>query len=168
MKVVVGSTNPVKINATKRAFSLLGTHEVIGMKVPSNVPDQPIGEETWKGAMERAKQAFQFGDIGVGIEGGIQKLYERWYAFGVVALYDGDFYIGTSGWFELPPWIVNRLLEGTELGTIMGELSQDPNIKQKGGAIGLLTKNLLDRESLYYHGILNAFAHYLSKDLWKR
>ncbi|NPA21993.1 MAG: inosine/xanthosine triphosphatase [Candidatus Micrarchaeota archaeon] len=165
MKVVVGSTNPVKINAVKRAFP---EHEVIGAEVESGVPSQPIGEETWKGAINRAKQAFQHGDLGVGIEGGIQKLYSRWYGFGVVAIYDGEeVYLGTSGWFELPEWLVKRLLEGEELGELMAKLTHTPDLKKKWGAIGVLTKGKLSREDLYYHGILNAFAHYLNKEFYK-
>ena len=55
MKVVVGSKNPVKILATKVAFGhYFKNVDVTGEEVSSGVPDQPIGDETFKGAYNRA------------------------------------------------------------------------------------------------------------------
>ncbi|MGB1303282.1 DUF84 family protein, partial [Pseudoalteromonas marina] len=48
LKVIVGSKNPVKINAAKHIFTMYfpnNTIDCLGVNAPSNVPDQPIGED---------------------------------------------------------------------------------------------------------------------------
>ncbi len=55
MKVLVGSRNPVKVEATKEAFSqYFDVVEVDGIAVASNVSNQPIEDETFEGAENRA------------------------------------------------------------------------------------------------------------------
>ena len=57
LRVIVGSKNPVKINAAKHVFSLYFPEYIIeckGEHAPSDVPDQPLGEdETRIGAENR-------------------------------------------------------------------------------------------------------------------
>src|SRR6056297_2059861 len=59
MFILIGSENPVKIEATKLAFERFFHSEnvnVKGMSVDSNVSDQPIGiNEILKGAENRAR-----------------------------------------------------------------------------------------------------------------
>jgi len=78
-KVIIASKNPVKVNATKKAFENVfpAEHfEFIGLQVPSFVSDQPMSdEETLEGAINRAenaKLARKDADFWVGIEGGIE------------------------------------------------------------------------------------------------
>ena len=77
MKIVVGSTNPVKINSVKRAFSHYYKNvSVIGKEVNSDVSKQPMSaEESYQGAYNRAKKCLNFTqiDFGVGIEGGVEE-----------------------------------------------------------------------------------------------
>ena len=55
MKILVGSKNPVKIEAVEETFlKYFKKVEVIGIEVDSNVPNQPINEETFEGAENRA------------------------------------------------------------------------------------------------------------------
>ena len=60
MKVVVGSKNPVKVNATRIALQQVlaagDDFEVVGVDAPSLVADQPMTEaETRLGAVNRVK-----------------------------------------------------------------------------------------------------------------
>ncbi len=82
MKILVGSKNPVKISAARETFSLYfdNVEVVEGISVPSFVPDQPINEETYQGAQNRANELHKINldqnlnaEFSVGIEGGIQK-----------------------------------------------------------------------------------------------
>ena len=61
MKIIVGSTNPVKITSTKAAFETAFPEEefeVEGVSVVSEVRDQPLSnDETLLGARNRAKNA---------------------------------------------------------------------------------------------------------------
>ena len=51
MKVLIGTKNPGKIEGAKLALSnFFKDFEIEGIKVPSNVPDQPVNEDTYNGA----------------------------------------------------------------------------------------------------------------------
>ena len=107
MRVVVGSINPVKIQAVAEGFQeIFGKVEVVGVKVDSGVSGQPFKEEVIEGSVNRAVNALKLtgADFGVGIEGGVIKLGEKWYNLGFVAIVDreGKIGTGTSGWFECP------------------------------------------------------------------
>ena len=60
MKVIVGSKNPVKLNATRNVLERIYSNiEVSSVDVDSEVPDQPFGlDQTIKGAINRAKNAY--------------------------------------------------------------------------------------------------------------
>ena len=112
MKVLVGSNNPIKIDAVKEAFSLhFEDIDVIARPVESNVSNQPLNNETFIGARNRARKLFDINiseklgaEFCVGIEGGIMKIFEKWFAFGCMCIVDeqNNEGFGTSAHFELP------------------------------------------------------------------
>lgn len=56
MKVVIASKNQGKIEGAKLALeNYYNDIEIIGVSVPSNVPDQPVDLETYEGAKNRVK-----------------------------------------------------------------------------------------------------------------
>jgi len=80
LSACVASTNPVKVNAAKASLSQCFPSKettVVGQKVPSGVPDQPMSDaETRQGALNRAKGAIHAHpghDLYFGIEGGIEE-----------------------------------------------------------------------------------------------
>ena len=172
MKILVGSKNPVKIAAAKEAFSnYFENAEVIGIEVDSNVPNQPINNETFVGAENRALELKRLNNpkkldaqFFVGIEGGITWQYSKWFAFGGMCIVDtkGKIGFGTSLHFELPKDIINRLLEGKELGDIMDKISGVQNTKQKGGAIEFFTKGVMDRKAIYVQGLIAALIPFIN------
>ncbi len=176
MLVLVGSRNPVKIEATKEAFSkYFRSVEVRGIEVDSGVPPQPIGHETFEGAKNRALELRKMdktenlnADFYVGIEGGIINLISRWFAFGSICVLDreGRWGFGTSPLFELPQSVVEQLLNGMELGRVMDEITGVKNMKQKGGAIGFFTKGVMDRKKLYVHGLTVALVPFMNERLY--
>ena len=84
IRVAVGTKNPCKIDAVKKAFKATfpPDYEIVTFpySVPSGVPDQPFGDsETKQGAMNRARGAYAEAakhsnavDFSVGLEGGIE------------------------------------------------------------------------------------------------
>ena len=176
MKILVGSQNPVKINAVKEAFERhFGEAEVIGIKVPSRVPDQPINEETFIGAENRARNLFQINneqnlnaDYFVGIEGGIVNQHNRWFAFGGMCVINKNEKIafGSSPHFELPKVVADKLLERVELGHVMDKIMETENSKCKSGAIGFFTNGIMDRKELYIAGLLVAVVPFLHEKLY--
>ena len=72
MKVVVGSTNPVKVSAVKEVLKETN-YEVISFDSPSGVSNQPFSDvETLEGAAHRAKLCLSKGEIGIGLEAGVE------------------------------------------------------------------------------------------------
>lgn len=74
MKIVLASTSAVKLDAVKNAFAHIADAEIVPVKVPSNVNEQPIDHETIRGAFNRitaARKAIPNGDLYVSIENGI-------------------------------------------------------------------------------------------------
>jgi inosine/xanthosine triphosphatase len=175
-KILVGSKNPVKIRSVNDAFEKYFENvEVIGIDVNSNVSDQPINEETFEGAKNRAFELIEINkekklnaDFFVGIEGGITQIYSKWFAFGCmcVANKEGKTGFGTSAHFELPKEIIKKLLSGKELGDVMDEIQNKSNTKQKQGAIGYFTNGVMSRAELYVPGLITALIPFLHQELF--
>ncbi|MEM1984631.1 MAG: inosine/xanthosine triphosphatase, partial [Candidatus Korarchaeum sp.] len=165
-----GSTNPVKVEAVRRAFSRFWEVEVRGVKVDSEVPAEPFGAAAMEGARNRARKALRTlnADFGVGIEGGIFYLFGNYYCAGFVWVErsDGAQSTGTSGWFECPRSFLPELLTGTELGDLMAKLSGKDDIKREEGAIGFFTRGTVNRVDLYTHGVLMALVKFVAADRW--
>ncbi|MGK9475731.1 inosine/xanthosine triphosphatase [Melioribacter sp. OK-6-Me] len=176
MKVVVGSKNPVKIEATREVFSIyFDKPDIESHDAPSEVNPQPLGDETFRGAYNRAFHLYKlFNDsprkanFYVGIEGGITKLYDRWFAFGCMCIIDSNkrFSYGLSPFFELPDSITQKLLDGIELGIVIDELTNQENTKQKEGAIGFFTRGVMNRKELYVEGLKTAIIPFLHEKLY--
>jgi inosine/xanthosine triphosphatase len=175
-KILVGSQNPVKLEATHEAFACyFSPVEVIGLSVESGVPAQPLNDDTLAGAKNRTLALWQINsaqDLGadffVGIEGGIVQRFSRWFAFGGMCIADhsGRLAFGMSPHFELPEAITHQLLAGAELGHVIDALTGDHNSKQKGGAIGYLTHGLMDRQTLYVQGLIMALIPLVNEGLY--
>lgn len=168
MKVVVGSKNPVKINATHVALQQVleagDDFEVIGVDAPSLVADQPMTEaETRIGAVNRVKAclAEYKANWYVAIEGGVDKFTDGPATFAYVAICNGEHWsVGRSANLPLPETVYASLTAGEELGDVMDKLFDTHNIKQKGGAIGLLTNHLATRQSVYELAIILTMAKF--------
>jgi inosine/xanthosine triphosphatase len=178
VSVIVGSTNNAKLEAARHAFRrCFGRVKVVGLEVDSAVSAQPLGEECFLGARNRALAARSHAaarsldvDYCLGIEGGLLKLRETWFGVSVVCVVDrhGRESYGTTPMFEMPDSIVQSVLEGRELGDIMGEVSGEPDIRRTMGAVGFLTKGMLTRRSMYEDGIIAALAPFLSADIYRQ
>lgn len=173
LKIIVGSKNPVKISAAKHIFAMYFPQHSVecqGVNAPSNVPDQPIGEpQTREGAKNRVqycKQHYQ-ADYYVAMEGGAEQFNYGAATFAYVVLDNGSHQVvGRSSNLPLPQVLYNQLLNGAELGDVMDNAFNTTNIKQRGGAIGLLTNDHATRESTYTHALTLAMAPFLHPDLY--
>lgn len=168
VKVLVGSRNPVKIGAVRHALTPLFPDHLVeceGMHAASGVADQPMtAAETREGALNRMQVCRQHGgaDFYVALEGGVDVTVDGPGTFGYVAIAQGDeVSVGCSAWLPLPPVAYEALLEGEELGHVMDRLFGTTNIKQQGGAIGLLTNGHATRESAYTQALVLAMAPFL-------
>ena len=172
-RVVVGSTNPVKLQAAREGFAAMFPHwqiEVSGVEAASGVSDQPFGdEETLQGAQQRAIAALQQipdADYGVGIEGGVMFMGEDLLAFAwVVVLNRYKTGKAKSGAFMLPREISTLIKQGMELGHADDVVFSQQNSKRRNGSIGLLTDDALTRTSFYSPAVLMALIPFKNPDL---
>lgn len=174
IKIVVASKNPVKVNAVKIGFNRLFPAmeiDVQGVSVESGVSDQPMSDaETLEGAINRVKNAQHAkpeAEFWVGLEGGIQLVSDTMSAFAWIVV-KGKTRIGKArtGAFFLPPKVVALIKEGKELGEADDIVFGHQNSKQQGGAIGLLTDNVIDRTSLYVEAVIMALVPFKNKELY--
>lgn len=165
MKVIVSSTNPVKINASKSGFEQVFPGQEINLtsvSVPSGVPDQPGSDlETLTGATNRVENAanlHQQADFWIGLEGGIDLFEDQIYSFAWIVVKSKDGKIGRSRTanFALPDSVVSKIKEGYELGTAMDMVYSQHNSKQNQGAVGIISDDLIVRETLYIPSVILA------------
>jgi inosine/xanthosine triphosphatase len=188
MIVFVGSKNPVKINATKIEFSKAFPKqkiEIIAIEVCSSVSNQPVGlNSVTQGAINRAHNAlnkakekfFNYFDAeeeiyAVGIEAGFIPIPSSIsgyldYQFCAVIDREENISIASGSGLDFPPKIVKTLIKDPtiELGTIMGEISGDENIKYRGGAIGFYSKGRITRTEITQQSVQMALIPFLNRE----
>lgn len=155
-RLAVGSGNRVKVGAVAAvATRAWPGAEVSGLAVPSGVADQPMGdEETIAGARARARAvlAATGADLGVGLEGGCVELPDgtmRTCAWCVVVDATGREGVGGSLAMPLPAEVAALVRSGVELGHAMDQVTGGRDTKTGAGAVGILTRGLIDRQGAY-------------------
>jgi len=170
-RVAVGSVNPVKINAVRRAFRLLCSAKVEGIEVESGVPSQPIGfREVILGAVNRAWNAARATgyEYGVGIEAGLVETGAEPIELQVAAIAGpgSRVSIGLSQGFMVPPSWVDEVRKRVELGVIAARETGRAGIGEKLGLIGFLTGGHVTRTDLTYSSVVMALVPWLNADLY--
>ncbi len=177
MKIIVGSTNFVKVEVVREVISSYGFlkgAEVIGVNVSSRVSAQPKSlEETLTGAMNRARYAFRDCDYSVGLEDGLMRVH--WAKTGcmnvcVCDVFDGrEHYLGLSSAFEYPLEVVRLVLkEGLDVNQAFHKigLTDNPKIGSDEGAIGILSRGRLMRKEYSKQAITMALVRLENKELY--
>ncbi len=176
-RIAVASDNPAKINAVADAFTTMfadTSWHIQGYPTDSGVAAQPMtSAETYQGAQHRLQQLFRqlqhtadAADFYVAIEAGLDHdMTFAWICIGQPdaqtpqpQLKQGK---ARSASLMLPPVVVQQLQQGQELGDVMDSCFGTQNIKQAGGAIGLLTHNHLSRSRVYEQAIILAAIPFL-------
>lgn len=170
LSIAVASANPAKINAVRAAFMQAypaAQLQLQGYNTASGVAAQPLSSaETLLGAQNRLanlQQQLQAtpADFYVAIEAGL----DDGMTFAWMLVSDGKITgRARSASLQLPAAAVELLAQGQELGDVMDNLFGTQNIKQAGGAIGLLTQHKLSRSSVYQQALLLAMIPFLSPD----
>ena len=173
-RIIVATTNPAKLEATRRAFARMfpeETFELSGQETASGVDPQPHSDaETLRGAFNRASAAARQSpgaDFWVGIEGGIEEMNGGMAAFAwAVVLAPGLSGKGRSAAFFLPEVVADMVRSGLELGQADDLLFQRTHSNRAGGAVGLLTHDALTRADLIEQGVLLALLPFKNRQLY--
>lgn len=173
--IIVASKNPIKIQAVKNGFLEMFPNEKMefeGVSVPSDVSDQPIGnEETYTGALNRARNAQEKmpkADFWVGVEGGnirhgnAEMEVMAW----IVVLSKDSFGKARTAGFFLPPKVIDLINQGYELGDADDIIFGVDNSKQTMGSAGLLTDGVMNRLRFYVPAVVLALIPFLKPELY--
>lgn len=174
MRIALGSTSDSKVRATRticaRAFPGAA---VVAVPVSSAVRGQPTSdEETIRGALHRAHQARRLADadLGIGIEGGVHRDDRGVWMCAWAAVVDRDQRegLGCGMRFRLPEWMAARAAAGEEMGAIVDTYLQTDEAHEVLGAVGLLTRGLVDRQGALEQALAAALVPFLSASLYAR
>lgn len=171
--VIIASTNPVKVEVAKQAFTAIfpdETFDFVPQTAESGVSDQPMSEqETVQGARNRVafvKQAYPDADYYVGQEGGV---YEednvmKELAYIIISDKEGHEGVGKTATFIVPPKIAELVHDGMELGHATDIFFGLNNSKHQNGLIGSLTDQHITRTQLYWPAAIIALTQISHKD----
>jgi inosine/xanthosine triphosphatase len=168
--VHIGSTNPVKIDAVRAAFAEFGrfsAFEVVAREVATGVRAQPTSlDETLRGAITRARNAFADCALSVGIEDGLFAVpYTQSGYMNVCAcaIFDGRRdHLGLASAFEYPLEVVRLVIdEGLDItqAFVKAGLSVNAELGAADGAIGVLTNGRLTRRAYAQQAVTTALIH---------
>ena len=176
MTVAAGSGNPVKVSAIRSVFERAFPDtemEVIENPVESGVSEQPFEEETVTGAINRAKNAMNGTNAhyGVGVEAGLffNGVSGKYMDVQYCAIIDraGGITIGHGAGFSYPDEVISLVLNGREDGITIGDAMKavygKEDIGKKEGAVGFLSRGLLNRKELTEHAVIAALIPRISR-----
>ncbi|HWO96347.1 MAG TPA: DUF84 family protein [Bacillus sp. (in: firmicutes)] len=155
MRAAVGTLNPAKVQAVEAALLNIEA-DVLPVKVPSGVSEQPFSdEETIRGAVNRAKNALAEtgAEMAIGLEGGVVETDYGMFLcnWGALVLPNDRTILAGGARILLPEEIACRLREGIELGVIMEEYTKQKDVRTKEGAIGVFTNGYVNRSDMFTH-----------------
>ncbi len=176
MVVAAGSGNPVKVSAIRSVFERAFPDtemEIIDNPVNSAVSDQPFEDETIAGAINRARNAITGTDAhyGVGVEAGLffNGVSGKYMDVQYCAIIDraGEITIGHGAGFSYPDEVISLVLNGREDGITIGDAMKTvygkEDIGKKEGAVGFLSRDLLNRKELTEHAVIAALIPRISR-----
>ena len=176
MKVLIGTKNPGKIEGAKQALAnYYKDVEVVGVKVSSDVSEQPVGLETFQGAMNRvgnlvkyAKENNISADLFMAIESGMTSELGFWAITNIAVIKNskGEVGVGSSASFPVPNRYVEEIKNET-LGAVMDRIFNESDLRSTTGGIGLLTQDVVTRIDLTAEAFLMALTPFINEKVWK-
>lgn len=177
MKVLIATKNQGKIEGAKRALQhYFKDIEIQGIPVNSDVPDQPVNNDIYKGAKNRVKNLKKYAkdnninaDLFLSIESGINNLLGRWMITNISVIEDNNSFesYGASPSFPVPDNLVQKVLD-TNLSEAMDiVLGEDKERHNHSGGIQLLTHNEISRIDLTESAFIMALTKYINGEKWR-
>ncbi len=181
LNILVGSSNPVKIDSVTQAIKSTNLKAVVkGFSVASGIAEQPrTDEETKRGAVNRARAVLKKGVaslssesevIGVGLEGGVFEDSKgvMWSTvWAVVIDQSGKIWSANGARFIVPKVVAEKIRVGEEMGPVVAKLAKEENLKQKQGMIGVITNNFINRTQEYVGIVKLALGLWYGRD-WEK
>ncbi len=173
MKVLIGTKNPGKIEGAKKALEkYYQNFEIVGVKVSSDVSEQPVGLETYQGALNRVNNLVQYAkenkieaDLFLSVESGLTSELGFWAITNIAVIKNanGEMGVGASGSFPVPQKYVESIKQET-LGVVMDKIFNESDLRSSTGGIGLLTRETITRIDLTSEAFLLALTPFINEN----
>jgi len=172
--VIIGSKNHTKVKCTEEAFQMAFGGQVLvqGLNIGPGGDKPATGdEETSMGAYNRAansKNAFPEADFWVGIEGGTEAAEEELKAYAWVVIMDKNGKVGRAktAVFSVPKQAAALMNQEIEPENRHNGGHAQPQVRDRGDAVGLLTNGAVETRDLYKQAIILALIPFLKKDIY--
>ena len=175
MKVLLGTKNPGKIQGAKEALDkYFNNVEIVGIPVQSNVSDEPVNLDIYKGARNRVDNLIAYAkennieaEYYLGIESGITNLLGKWVIINIAVIKDKTGYEswGTGPAFPVPDKYVDEIIN-TELGIVMDKVFKQNDLRSEKGGISFLTNDAISRIDITREAFIMALTGQIN-DVWK-
>lgn len=175
MKILIATNNPGKAQGARLAFErYFNDIEIIPVAVGSDVPDEPINEQIYKGATNRVENLKEYAkenniqaDFYIAIEAGITNLFGDWININVAAIEDskGKKSWGTGQAFPIPDRYVDEIKE-KDLGAVMDRIFSGTELRKGKGGISFLTHGEVSRIDITKNAFVMALTQYINEDIW--
>ena len=176
MKILMGTKNPGKIEGAKQAFEKYFINiEIEGISVESEVSNQPVNEEIFKGAKNRVKNLKKYAieknieaDFYIASEAGITNLLGDWIDINAVVIEDSKGFqsVGISQGFPIPEKYIDEIKE-IELGKVMDKIFSGNELSKGKGGISILTKDEISRIDLTRNAFIMALTSHINGEIWR-
>lgn len=176
MKILMGTKNPGKIEGAKKAFEAYFENvEIEGISVSSDVSDQPVNEDIFKGAKNRVKNLRKYAKENnidavffIASEAGITNLLGDWIDINAAVIESKEGYqsVGTSQGFPIPEKYIDEIIN-TELGKVMDKIFSGVKLGNGKGGISYLTKDVITRINLTKDAFIMALIPHINGEIWK-
>lgn len=176
MIVLIGTNNPGKVEGAKQAFEKFYKDiEVTGISVNSDVSDEPVNDEIYKGARNRVNNLIKYAkennidaEFFIGVESGITNQLGKWCIIQIAVIKDKEGYesFGTGPAFPVPDKYVNEIIN-TDLGIVMDKIFNGNGLKNEKGGIAHLTNDVITRYDLTREACIMALTEFINGDIWR-
>lgn len=177
MQVFIATKNPGKIEGAQKAFlNYFNPVKIKGIPVDSNVSEQPVNDEIYRGAKNRVRNLKEYckcnqmqADFYLAIESGINNSLGRWMITNIAVIEDDNGFesYGTSPSFPVPDRFVKDIID-TDLSQVMNQIfTKDDERHNQGGGIQLLTQNKISRIDLTEMAFMMALTKYINGSNWR-
>lgn len=176
MKILIGTNNQGKVEGAKQAFEKFYKEvEITAVPVKSDVADEPVNDEIYKGANNRVNNLIKYAneknieaDFFIGIESGITNQLGKWVIIQIAVIKDKNGYesFGTGPAFPVPDKYVDEIIN-TDLGIVMNKIYNGNGLKNEKGGIAHLTNDVITRYDLTREAFIMALTKFVNGEIWR-
>ena len=174
MKILIGTSNKAKIEGARKAFEeYFENIEIEGIKVNSDVGDEPINDEIIQGAKNRIKNLKKYAnehnvkaDYYVASEGGLANFCGNWINVNtaVVENQNGQVSVGISQSAQVPNKYIEEIKESEMSNLKLRVFNTEEHKKQDLDTI--LTHGKFSRTDLVKDAFIMALVGHINGEIW--